>query len=82
MLQSLVVDFSHSLDLRETSLVFKNCWFFSMLMTRKAKETNDVHSIYNHEGARHCRKPLGRRKGLNISTTVRFILDLSNSRLL
>ena len=26
----------------------------------------------NHVGARHCRKPLGRRKGLNISTTVRF----------
>ena len=28
--------------------------------------------LHNHEGARHCRKPLGRRKGLNISTTVGF----------
>ena len=26
----------------------------------------------NHEGARHCRKPLGRRKGLNIFFTKGF----------
>ena len=29
-----------------------------------------LHTVVNHEGARHCRKPLGRRKGFNISSTV------------
>ena len=35
----------------------------------------------NHVGARHCRKPLGRRKGLNMSTvgiikTRAFLLEI------
>ena len=29
-------------------------------------------NFLNHVGARHCLKPLGQRKGLNISTTVGF----------
>ena len=28
--------------------------------------------VKNHEGARHCRKPLSRRKGFNIFITVGF----------
>ena len=36
--------------------------------------TATIHKVsfakYTQEGARHCRKPLGRRKGFNISSTV------------
>ena len=35
------------------------------LQKMKTSET-----LKNHEGARHCRKPLGRRKGFNIFTTL------------
>jgi hypothetical protein len=33
------------------------------------KATIKLILYYNHEGARHCRKPLGRRKGLDIYST-------------
>ena len=41
---------------------------------RTEKSFSLIHSfiiiITNHEGARHCRKPLGRRKGFDIFITL------------
>ena len=43
---------------------------------RTEKSFSLIHSfiiiITNHEGARHCRKPLGRRKGFDIFITLRL----------
>ena len=41
---------------------FRSIYYLEVKLLRKLYE--------NHVGARHCRKPLGRRKGFNIFITV------------